>query len=123
MLHATCSQLSGPVEVDETYIGSATKNKHKREHICGGTNGKTAIVGIKDRKTNQMHAAHLPDCRGNMIQPFIIDNVPTGATVYSDDSIICSGLRGTAQLRPVDTIDKITTMVSLGVGRRLTVRT
>jgi len=44
-----------------------------------------------------MHAAYLPDYRGNTIKPFIIDNMLTGAAIYSDDSIICSGLRGTAQ--------------------------
>ena len=99
VLHSTCSQFSGPVEVDETYIGSATKNKHKykREHIGGGPKGKTVIVGNTDRGTNQIDGTSLPDYLGNTIQPFIIDNMLNGATVWSDDSIICSGLRGMAR--------------------------
>ncbi len=99
MLHSTCSQFSGPVEVDETYIGSATKNKHKykREHIGGGPKGGAVIEGNNDWETNQIDGTSLPDYRGNTIQPFIIDNMLTGTTVYSDDSIIRSGLRGTAQ--------------------------
>ena len=92
VLHATCSQLSGLVEADETYIGSATKNKHKykREHICGGTKGKAVIVGNNDGETNQIDGTSLPDYRGNTIQPFIIDNTIPDAAVYS-------GLRGMVQ--------------------------
>ena len=98
-LYGTCSKFKGPVEVDKTYIGSATQNKHKykREHIVGGPKGKAVIVGIKDREANQIDATHLPDYRGNTIKPFIIDNTLSDATVYSGDSIIYSGLRRKAQ--------------------------
>ena len=98
-LHGTCSKFKGPVEVDKTYIGNATENKHKykREHIVGGPKGKAVIAGIMDREANQIDVTHLPDYRGNTIKPFIIDNTIPDANIYSDGSIICSGLRGMAQ--------------------------
>ena len=47
----------GPVEVDETYMGGKRKNMSnaKRATLSGrGTVGKTAVVGLKDRDTNQV---------------------------------------------------------------------
>ena len=52
-------QFAGPVEVDETYIGGKRKNmpKSKRKALKGrGAVGKTAVVGAKDRDTNQVVA-------------------------------------------------------------------
>ena len=84
-----------PAEIDETYIGGATKNKprYKRKHIGGGPKGKEIIVGIKDRDTNQVKATHLPDNKGITVKPFITDNTSQSAVVYSDDSIVYYRLR------------------------------
>ncbi|MBF2759921.1 MAG: transposase [Ectothiorhodospiraceae bacterium AqS1] len=43
----------GPVEVDETYIGTKETNKRadKKLKAGRGTIGKTAAVGMKDRRT------------------------------------------------------------------------
>ena len=49
----------GPVEVDETYIGGKRRNmsKSKRKELMGrGTVGKTAVVGVKDRESNEVRA-------------------------------------------------------------------
>ena len=50
--------MPGPVEVDETYVGGKERNKHEsqRRHAGRGTVGKVAVVGIKDRQTNQIAA-------------------------------------------------------------------
>jgi len=46
--------MDGPVEAEETYVGGKRKNmsKRQRRELPGrGTVGKTAVVGVKDRKT------------------------------------------------------------------------
>ena len=52
-------KMDGPVEVDETYFGGKRKNMpaSKRKTLTGrGAVDKTAVVGMKDRKTNKVKA-------------------------------------------------------------------
>ena len=51
------AMYTGPVEVDETYIGGKRKNmsRSKRKGLTGrGTAGKSAVIGIKDSDSNQV---------------------------------------------------------------------
>ena len=53
-------QFDGPVEVDETYFGGERRNmslsKRKAMNKSRGPAGKTAVVGVKDRDSNEVRA-------------------------------------------------------------------
>ena len=83
--------FAGPVEVDETYMGGKRKNmpKSKREELTGrGAVGKTAVVGAKDRTTNQVRARAVESTNKATIHGFVADHTALDATVYSDDALV-----------------------------------
>ena len=56
--------FSGPVEIDETYMGGRRKNMSNatRKTLTGrGPVGKTAVIGAKDRDTNKVVAVPIAD--------------------------------------------------------------
>lgn len=50
--------MSGPVEVDEVYVGGREKNKHADKK---GRDKKVAVAGIRDRKTGRVATAPVPE--------------------------------------------------------------
>ena len=80
-------RMAGPVEVDEAYFGGRNANKHAHKKIknANGTVGKTAVVGIKDRKTNQVQAAVVERTNQETLQAFVNTRKADGAKVYSDE--------------------------------------
>ena len=84
------ADFSGPVEVDETYVGSKRKNmsKAKRKQLTGrGTVGKTAVAGMKDRASNQVRAKVVENTKSETTSRFIIEHAGPETQVYTDDAL------------------------------------
>ncbi|MCY3984965.1 MAG: IS1595 family transposase, partial [Roseovarius sp.] len=81
--------FDGPVEVDETYFGGKRRNmkKSKREKMTGrGAVGKTAVVGAKDRKSNQVTAQVVQSTDSETLHGFVEKVTDPDATVYTDSA-------------------------------------
>ena len=85
-------QFDGPVEVDETYVGGRRRNMSNAQRkqlgpdAGRGSVGKTAVVGMKDRSTNQVAAKVVESTDSNTLQGFVKDHATPGATVYTDEA-------------------------------------
>ena len=82
-------KFSGPVEVDETFVGGKRKNmsnkKRKELKDTGrGTVGKIAVVGIKDRETNKVRAKSVAGTDAGTLRGFVKSNADQKAKVYTD---------------------------------------
>lgn len=85
----------GPVEVDETYMGGKRKNMSnaKRATLVGrGAVGKTAVVGAKDRASNQVSARVVHNTNKVTLQGFVGEHTKPGATVYTDEAAAYEGI-------------------------------
>ena len=84
--------LSGPVEVDETYVGgkraniSLAKRRELKEAGAGrGTVGKAIVASAKDRATGKVSARVVENTEKPPLQGFVRNNVEPGATLYTDE--------------------------------------
>ena len=80
--------FAGPVEVDETYIGGKRKNMHawKREQLKGrGTEGKTPIVGIRDRHTGKVFTKVVDKTNRATLQGVVHAHVEFGSVIITDE--------------------------------------
>ena len=87
-------QFDGPAEVDETYIGGKRKNMpmEKRAAMTSrGTDGKTAVVGVKDRNTNEVRAEVVASTDAATIRGFVREHTEPGATHYTDEGAVYAG--------------------------------
>ena len=90
-------QFDGPVEVDEVYMGGLRENMplSKRKKLKGrGPVGKTVVVGVKDRDSNEIRAEVVERTDGATLKGFIREHVEPGATVYTDEYAPYKGLSG-----------------------------
>ena len=89
--------MSGPVEVDEVYLGGLRKNMSntKRAELAGASSavGKEIVVGVKDRVTRLVRVRHVQHADTTSLSNFITGKVQAGATVYSDEAAVYFALR------------------------------
>lgn len=82
------SQLSGTVEVDETYIGAQWRNRpwsvRKRGTKKGRGTVKQAIFGIYERRRGVVRAFFVPNVRKHTLMALIKAHIAVGSTIYSD---------------------------------------
>lgn len=87
---------SGPVEVDETFVGGKLKNMHKdrRERYIaekggrtGGASGKTIVMGMLDRDLRQVRAKVVPNVKRETLQAALLKEVKHGSKVFTDEAV------------------------------------
>ena len=87
--------FSGPVEVDETYVGGKEKNKHSKKKLHErAVDGKAIVVGMKDRDTNAVTAKVVTGTDQGTLQGFVKGNIEKGTEIFTDDH---SGYHGLPQ--------------------------
>ena len=80
--------LTGPVEVDETFIGGKEANRHASKKSPGGRwlAGKYAVVGMKSRETKAVKAQVIAPVSSVTLQRFVMKHTNDGNKVYSDQN-------------------------------------
>jgi transposase-like protein len=85
------SNDSGPVEVDETFIGGKLRNMHHDKKVRyekrGGTHGKAIVMGLLDRELRQVRAKVVPNVKRETLQNEVLREVKYGSRVYTDEAI------------------------------------
>ena len=79
-------EFTGPVEVDETFVGGKAANMHEaqRERMRQAAYPKAPIVGVRDRATGQVSARAVEITDGETLRGFVREHTQPGAKVYSD---------------------------------------
>ena len=82
--------MSGPVEVNELYVGDRDKNKHADKR---GEVKKMAVAEIRDKKTGRMAATPVPETTASHMEYLLGCHVEPGSMVCTDESRMCFSLK------------------------------
>lgn len=79
-------QLSGVVEIDDTYIGGKRQGKRGR-----GAEGKTIVMGMVERNGDVM-AKVVPNIKKKTLHTIIESNIEQGSQIHTDELVSYRGL-------------------------------
>ena len=88
--------FGGESEIDESYFGGKRKNMHgwKRDKLEGrGTVGKTAVVGVKDRDSSNVHAEVVSSVDQDTLHGIVERQTKKGTVVYTDEAKAYRGMK------------------------------
>jgi transposase-like protein len=92
---------SGPVEVDEAFVGGKIENMHKSraqsirdafpadqaEGYETRKDNKAVVMGMFDRESRKVRAKVVPNVKRETLQKEILKNVKYGSKVYTDSAV------------------------------------
>jgi transposase-like protein len=96
---------SGEFEVDEAFIGPVPKNMHRGRRMRfmremreerGTEYGKvsrTAVQGMLSRDLREIRAKVVPNVKRETLQEEVLQNIPFGSTVYTDNAVAYDKLK------------------------------
>jgi transposase len=83
--------LEGPVEMDESYLGGALKNKHRNKLKQGYQKDKQPVFGMVERG-GRVITQVIADTKSKTVLPIVAERVLPSTMVYTDDYPIYDGL-------------------------------
>ena len=83
--------LDGPVEMDESYLGGALKNKHRNKLKDAYQKDKQPVFGMVERG-GRVIAQVVSNTKSKTVLPIVAERVLPSTMVYTDDYPIYDGL-------------------------------
>lgn len=97
-------QLSGRVEVDETYYGAP------EDDVYGRTVGSKALIVIaaeeRGKRIGRIRMRRVSDASSKSLIPFVVDSVQPGSTIHTDGWDGYSGLEKKGYLRDITPVGR-----------------